>query len=253
MSTKRSFLEKIGLIEVKGGEIPVDPSPASQGTGLGPNMVLQPQQASSDLVMPAAVATGNEFFGPIRDTLTRAMASMPSFLEFFNQLMAINNDPGNTDLTTARRLRLAYKAAETSLATRGQKISPADISRGVDALQQVLEKDKQNFGLQNEAGYQQNVAGVRAKIQAAEERIKQAQKDLTLLEEQVKAFLAQKEREKATLTTTKEGALTEKAQVEGQLADLEDKKLSRLQAYEAAFAAHSQELSALADKIKDLK
>ncbi len=224
----------------EGEQQPQDLSPT-------PTDNLEPFTIPSASPLPTPSDVDSEFFRAIEKELAKSMPA--EFAEFYNQMSVINEKFAN--LYEATRFQLAFHAAQTALKTRNQSLTPTSLIKSVASMVKVLDMEKQEFQIQNDQGYQSNLAGVQKKSQEMSQGIKDRESRLQTLQKEIDAFLAAKSAEKKKLEDERAQLISQRVIAEGEINQLQQKKSARDIQFNAALEAHRQRLETLKSELED--
>lgn len=210
---------------------PVSPSPAVVGP-------LEPIPIATEV--PAA-ANDSGFYGSIETAIANSMPG--EFAEFYNQMTVINEKFPNLDKAT--RYQLAFHAAQTALKARHQQLTPAALVKSIDSMTRALDGEKQEFVTANEQSYQSNYRQVEQKVQQMSQGIKDRESRLQMIQQEIEAFLAEKNAEKKKLEEERMQMISQRVIAEGEMNQLKQKKAERETQFNAALEAHRQRLQEL--------
>jgi hypothetical protein len=212
-----------------------------------PNINLQPISISTSASSVSPAGGDSEFYQALEKELTQAMPA--EFTEFYNQMLVINEKFANLD--DATRYQLAFTAAKTALKTRNQELAPADLIRLTANMTKVLDKEKQEFVTQNEQSYQVNLTNVQQKATEISQGIKDHENRLKALQNEIDAFLAAKSAEKKRLEDERAQLISQRVISEGEINQLQQKKIAREAQFSGALEAHRLRLEELKSKLEN--
>jgi len=220
----------------------------------------QPTYNLESMTVPAAPSAPNppaevnrEFYSAIEKELAKATPS--EFNEFYSQLSVINEKFANLDETT--RYQLAFHAAQTALKARNQSLTPSALVKSLAKMNELLDAEKREFTTQNEQSYQSNLDALHKKVQEINQNVKSRESRLQALQQELESFLAAKNAEKKKLEDERAQYITQRVTSEGEMHQLEKKKLERESKFNVALDAHQQRLerlkNELLNRLKDVK
>ncbi len=224
-----------------------DSEPQPKDLSPVPEVKLEPINVPSTPSFQIPADVDSEFFSAIEQELAKSRPA--EFAEFYNQMSVINEKFANLDEAT--RYQLAFHAAKTALKTRGQSLTPAILIKSVTSMVNVLDTEKREFQIQNDQGYQSNLANVQKKAQEMSQGIKDRETRLQTLQKEIDAFLAAKSAEKKKLEDERAQLISQRVIAEGEINQLQQKKSARETQFNTALEAHRQKLEELKSELED--
>jgi chromosome segregation ATPase len=221
----------------------------SQPQELAPEPAVNPETLTSHSapILQAPTDVDSEFFSAIEKELSKSMPI--EFAEFFNQMSVINEKFSNLDEGT--RCQLAFHAARTALKTRNQSLTPASLVKSITSMVKVLDTEKREFQMQNDQGYQANLAQVQSNVQEMSKGITDRENRLQALQKEIDSFLAAKSAEKKKLEDERAQLISKRVIAEGGINQLQQKKTERETKFNQALEAHRQRLEELKSDLEE--